>query len=336
MSAPVRNRILDLIKGHELSRYLKALQNSLSSWDYADVIIGAPIGLASKIELMEALSRETNHADSGRSSSPKPESEMLRKHVSCMRAAYGALQNADYQSGEVLLASPECFCGEDGVDAFDGPFPALSWNAAQKLMRAYRSGCEGEEADWSEQYWTVDLWRLGDAGYMAGPICADYTFAVTAEGEPQFFFFGRRTHETTGIAQFGRLDRFEYAHSEPNLPVPWHPGDILRIDGRPYRPTDTYCVLLEVGDDCCGVQCAFPNEDGTIGHGALKHGHYCGRLHQLSLFGISPLYSAELHRGELPGNCAFMEKASKLLYQNPNLGKLESNMEVPVLKMVQP
>ena len=117
--------------------------------------------------------------------------------------------------------------------------------------------------------------------------------------------------------------------------MPWQPGDILRIDGRPYRPGNAYCVLLEVGDDCCGVQCAFPNEDGAIGHGALKHGHCCDRLHRLSVFGVSPLYSAELHQGELPDNCAFMKKASNLLYRNPNLGKLGSDMEVPVLKMIQ-
>lgn len=82
MSASVRSRILDLIKGPELNEYLKTHQDSLSAWDYADVVIGAPIGLASKIELMEALCCETKHIDSGRSSSRKPESEMLRDHVS--------------------------------------------------------------------------------------------------------------------------------------------------------------------------------------------------------------------------------------------------------------
>ena len=46
-----------------------------------------------------------------------------------------------------------------------------------------------------------------------------------------------------------------------NLPVPYRPGDILEVSCDPYVSEPHYCILTEVGDDCCGVQCLYPGAE---------------------------------------------------------------------------
>lgn len=58
-----------------------------------------------------------------------------------------------------------------------------------------------------------------------------------------------------------------------NLPIPFHAGDLVAIDCRPFRPP-RLAVLLEVGDnrDCCCVQALCGDQDSGWTVGALKHG----------------------------------------------------------------
>ena len=72
--------------------------------------------------------------------------------------------------------------------------------------------------------------------------------------------------------------------ADPNLPVPFHVGDLLTIDCRPFAPVK-HALLLERGDncDCCCLQALCLNEKtGLWIIGAVKH---------RSLFGQYPLYT---------------------------------------------
>ena len=87
-----------------------------------------------------------------------------------------------------------------------------------------------------------------------------------------------------------------------------------------------YCILTEVGDDCCGVRCMYPVFDGRIGHGALKHGNYisesaCGIKQYLS-----PLYRARICVEELPESCRFMKSLRVKLRSDSDFGKAISQV----------
>lgn len=73
----------------------------------------------------------------------------------------------------------------------------------------------------------------------------------------------------------------------------WKKGDVLLIDCRPYAPGAFYCLLKEVGDDCCGIQCEYVNPKGEIETGALKHGDYFFNHREVYQY-LSPLYKARI------------------------------------------
>ena len=53
-------------------------------------------------------------------------------------------------------------------------------------------------------------------------------------------------------------------YNDVNLPVPFHAGDIVTIDCRPFAPV-SHAVILEVGDncDCCCLQALYYAGNGT-------------------------------------------------------------------------
>jgi hypothetical protein len=106
-----------------------------------------------------------------------------------------------------------------------------------------------------------------------------------------------------------------------NLPVPYRPGDILEVGCAPYVSEPHYCILTEVGDDCCGVQCLYPGENGRIEFGALKHGHYFSGCFDRKQY-LSPLYGAKIYTGELSGEYKFMKPLSEKLHKDPAFGKV--------------
>lgn len=182
----------------------------------------------------------------------------------------------------------------------------------KQVMETYRS--EDSDEDWASRQWQVELYDLCAEHHAHGRICdipsPEYRYTFSPEGEPQFF--RPRIYDRYAGA---------FHEGELNIPVPYKPGDILYIDCRPYTPEPFYCLLTEVGSGCCDVWCLFPNPDGSIGHGALKHGHYHSSEYDFFEEILSPLYRARLFHGELPKNCLFMKKLSEKLYADPGYGK---------------
>lgn len=97
-------------------------------------------------------------------------------------------------------------------------------------------------------------------------------------------------------------------YTDPNLPVPFHAGDIVTVDCRPFAPV-RHVVILEIGDncDCCCLQALYYAGNGTWDTGAVKHGHiiphYAGKL--------SPLYRLASFHGQLPEEERLLEQVSQ-------------------------
>lgn len=54
-----------------------------------------------------------------------------------------------------------------------------------------------------------------------------------------------------------------------NIPIPFHAGDIVTLDCRPFAPV-SHVIILEIGDnrDCCCLQALYREENGTWDTGA--------------------------------------------------------------------
>ncbi len=287
--------ILSLLSGSpELYAYLLAHPEKLRATDYADVIAGAPVALAEKGRLLERLSEHSK------------DTNLFRDYGACLNMARQALESREAAFSVELW--------EDG-EQLDGPYIALSVEELRRAIAQYRKHWEENADDETATYWRIKLYRQGGTSDPEGFACPEYTFAAVPNGEVQYYL-----HDSPKRRGAWAEDAFGQGSVHLNLPVPYRPGDILEVNCAPYVSGAHYCLLTEVGDDCCGVQCLYPGERGHIEFGALKHGHYFPGCFDRRQY-LSPLYGAKIYTGELSGECKFMKPLSEKLHKNPAFGK---------------
>lgn len=300
MNDALRGEILSLIEAPELREHLAKLADDLPFRSYAEIIVGAPTDLWEKQSLLSKLLTVTSSKDKG----------YVLELLQCLEAAIDALEQAEKLS-IILLVELQGFDEQEHcTDCLDGPYPAKNLLEAQKAIQSYRA--VNDEDDWSTLFWKMCLYDFSKTVDQDGFRQPAYTFVCSSEGVPQFFFPNSKLQEK-------RLwHKRSFCSNELDIPVPYRPGDILRIDCRPYEPAVFYCLLLQVRRGCCGIWCLFPNADGSIGQGALKHGHY----HGYDFFPrvLSPLYRARVFDGELPRNCRFMKGLSEKIHADSSYG----------------
>ncbi len=296
--------ILGLLSGSpELHAYLLARPEQLQTTDYADIISGAPIALTEKGRLLERLSEHMTHSE---------DAGLIRDYSACLKTALQALESKEATFSAELW--------KDG-EQLDGPYIAFSMEEARRAIAQYRKRREENADDEIAAYWRIEQYRQGGASDRNGFARPEYTFAADPNGEVQYFMhdpdFMHDPEKRRGVWAEGAFGG-DALHL--NLPVPYRPGDILEVGCAPYVSEPHYCILTEVGDDCCGVQCLYPGENGRIEFGALKHGHYFFNCYYASWY-LSPLYGTRVYAGELPRECEFMGRLSEKLHKEPEFGK---------------
>ena len=290
--------ILGLLSGSpELHAYLLARPEQLQTTDYADIITGAPIALTEKGRLLERLSEHMAHSE---------DTGLIRDYSACLNTALQALESKEATFSAELW--------KDG-EQLDGPYIAFSMEEARRAIAQYREYWTMDADDETTTYWRIKQYRRGGALDPDGFARPEYTFAADPNGEVQYFMHDPQKRR--GVWAEGAFGG-DALHL--NLPVPYRPGDILEVGCAPYVSKPHYCILTEVGDDCCGVQCLYPGENGRIEFGALKHGHYFSGCFDRRQY-LSPLYGAKIYTSELSGECKFMKPLSEKLHENPAFGK---------------
>ena len=291
--------ILGLLSGSpELHAYLLEHPEQLRTTDYADIITGAPIALTEKGRLLEHLSEHMTHSE---------DAGLILDYSACLHMALQALESKDAAFSAELW--------KDG-EGLDGPYIALSVGELRRAIAQYRKHWEENADEEIATYWRIKLYRQGGTSDPEGFACPEYTFAAAPNGEVQYFMHDPQKRR--GVWAEGAFGG-DSVHL--NLPVPYRPGDILEVGSAPYVSKPHYCILTEVGDDCCGVQCLYPGENQRIEFGALKHGHYFSGCFDRRQY-LSPLYGAKIYTGELSGECKFMKPLSEKLHENPAFGKV--------------
>ena len=295
----ILEEILGLLSGSpELHAYLLARPEQLQTTDYADIITGAPIALTEKGRLLERLSGHMAHSK---------DADLIRDYSACLHMALQALESKEAAFSVELW--------KDG-EQLDGPYIAFSMEEARRAIAQYRKYWEENADDEIATYWRIEQYRQGGASEPEGFACPEYTFAAAPNGEVQYFMHDPQ--KRWGVWAEGA---FGGNSVHLNLPVPYCPGDILEVGCAPYVSKPHYCILTEVGDDCCGVQCLYPGENGRIEFGALKHGHYFSGCFDRKQY-LSPLYGAKIYTGELSGEYKFMKPLSEKLHKSPAFGKV--------------
>ena len=270
MESKLKNRILDLIESPELHAYLMEHAERLKLKDYVSIIAGAPISLGRKQELLHDMKRS--------SCLKKQEMDYVSLCCACMDRAVQFLTS---ETGTIFLIQLMGYDDKHKSDIMDGPYIMTSLaNTKNAVKNYYREDMdEDADAEWKTLYWRVELYTAsqdvnnGEDGFLS----AEYTYIMDKNGS-----LGRMVE-----------DQFFSVSPDLNLPVPYHPGDVLFIDCRPYAPGAFYCRLKEVGDDCCGIQCEYVDEEGNMETGALKHGDYFFNHREVEQY-LSPLYRARI------------------------------------------
>ena len=193
----------------------------------------------------------------------------------------------------------------------DGPYLASSLENAKRAIQNYREEDELSEAD--DIYWKISAYSLDGEVEYSGFLLDDCTFIAGRDGEIMYFNNMRcnRNKRDTAYVDFSCTAMLE-------LPVPYKPGDILRIDCRPFLRDIRYCVVTEVIYPDI-VECAYPGKDGSVCLGNLIHGFFFDNMHSDPC--ISPLYCTSVYTVELPGEYGFMKELSAKLRNDPEYGK---------------
>ena len=287
MESKLKNRILDLIESPELHAYLMEHAERLKLKDYVSIIAGAPISLGRKQELLHDMKRS--------SCLKKQEMDYVSLCCACMDRAVQFLTS---ETGTIFLIQLMGYDDKHKSDIMDGPYIMTSLANTKNAVKNYYCEDMDEDADaeWKILYWRVELYTAsqdvnnGEDGFLS----AEYTYIMDKDGEVQYYIHEWNASNRLN-GSLGRMveDQFFSVSPDLNLPVPYHPGDVLFIDCRPYAPGAFYCRLKEVGDDCCGIQCEYVDEEGNMETGALKHGDYFFNHREVEQY-LSPLYRARI------------------------------------------
>lgn len=254
--------------------------------------------------------------------------EQLRKEVSSdyaeaidsgleqLDAALDMLYNVDRDRGILLVYGVFYSEEERGHDTFDGPFPVASWDAAQTLMKQYVD--DDPDEDWSESFWQIKLYTAEDL-HDRPRAQASLIFAATMVGD--LVFLSDRRNQRTPHQSIDHLPWNNSKHFCANGEVfytPWVPGDIIKIDGRPFDHGPRFAIVLEDDYDSSfkdQVWCAYPSKIYGVEEGNLRLRDFTDGF--LDDFTPSALYTAERYTGELPDGCSFMLELSKKLQMAP-------------------
>ena len=300
-----KDLVLSCIKSQELRDHMR----KYLYWP-VPIIAGSLKTLDEKRAMLEQLRMEVS----------SELTEDIDSYLTQLNSALDMLNNVERDRGILLLHVMFYNEEERDADALDGPFPTASWEAAQTLMKRYIE--EYPDDDWSESYWKINLYTSEDLHehQTAQP---SLSFAATRDGE-LIFFRDLRNHRTrkSHVECAWRNDSRRFCANNEPIYTPWVPGDILKIDGRPFDHGPRFTIVLENDYEHTlrgQIWCAGPSEDHGVKEGSLSSGTYSDSL--LDPFIPSALYTAERYTGELPNDCAFMLELSQKLHDNPDYGK---------------
>jgi len=151
------------------------------------------------------------------------------------------------------------------------------------------------------------------------------TWTLNAKGEIMFFEIDDNFKEKYKVYEHNddnddwiAWHYWEGSHHWTAPPIPFDFGDIITIDMRPfYEDFRGVIIRIEDNKDCCAIACIYCDEDGYLDNQTLKH-NMRGILTK-----VSPLYRAELFKGELPENESVLRNISEAIKKVPSTEQVD-------------
>lgn len=202
-----------------------------------------------------------------------------------------AIQEMQPNAGEFFYLKGCCYMDEGRAEE-DGLEPYLTWEHIWERIREYLGYFDSKKRELVWFY--VEKWSPDGNGRLKN----DYDYMVLGT---EVCYFSSSHQERPDFS----------IYHDVNLPVPFHAGDIVTVDCRPYREV-RHVVILEVGDnrDCCCLQALHYAGSGTWNIGAVKHGHVFPNGCSPAL---SPLYRLASFHGQLPEEERLLEQVSRYI-----------------------
>lgn len=271
-----------LFPSREMADYLAGRE--LSVYTLIETINGAPVPLREKLDIFRSLA--------GQYGEP---------FATLSGEADAALQALITKPGEFFYVKncwPDYEQRDVDVDGME-PYPDLD-----KALDGIQRFLEIEECVEDSVYWfLLEKWTLNGEGQYFRP----YTYTVADE---EVLFYNKENE--------GYL--FDQS-TNLNLPIPFHPGDLVRLDCAPFAFGRTNTVILEVGGNCgcCCVRAMFRQENGNWSEGALKHSHVFPNGYFPLL---SPLYRlSRVQRENLAEDEKILEEVSQFVAGSDKRGR---------------
>ena len=288
------------ISEDEQAAFLRQFMPSRSMQDYlashplkkreiTDIICGAPVPLEEKKDWLTRLSkREHLCAEIIRECLKSPDSQeagRVAEHAvadsfSVMAGQIRrALRELHAKPGELFLLVEAWYDEELKDEKNDSGTPFLNFEKALEYIRRDIQKCELDET--CTCWYRLEKWAPDANGGLA----QRYTYWLWMD---RALYFEEQKGSSADPDNYKAVTtRFSGGGQHLNLPIPFHAGDIVTIDCRPFKPLQ-YAVILEIGDnaDCCCVQALCSTETDRWIVGALKH----GSLFFHNGFCLSPLY----------------------------------------------
>ena len=284
-----------------------------------DMILDSPVSLEGKADTMKKLSEEEEFVHEILRGEKRQEitdlSEHSREWIIKNSATHhykeitAALDARQCGEGEIILMKEAWYDGDEFFEKIEGGAPFQSWDAAIAYLR-WEMYTE-EEWDENSLCWTIfEKWVPKQDGTYENP----YTFYLIGE-EPVYF---EKNKQQGGVPYWiPESHIYSSGCGDLNLSVPFHVGDIVKLDVRPFAPVK-YAVLLVTNDDCCGLRGLLLENDGFWHDVALKHKHGWGRYYPM----LSPLYRMTVWEGDIPGaEGEILKKVQKYLNGDVRKGK---------------
>ena len=265
----------------EMGDYLKS--QALNEYRLTEIITGAPLKLSEKLGLYALLENED------------------AKHM--YHETQRALSELTLKSGEVFSLEEAWYDYDIFDDTTAFQFLFTSYDAAIRYLRKQiaEEGWDDETECWSE----MRKWIPKNDGTM------DETYIYYLLKDEVVYF--KQTEHWPFQDWQGYVDSREL-----DLPIPFKPGDIVRLNSLPFTPL-RQAILIEVNNgDCCGVQILYRHEDdGLWRTGALKHG--AGWLRTRPL--LSSLYRLQKTEPDDSDEGKLLKKVREYINGTPGKGK---------------
>ncbi len=319
MNAQTQDKIIQLVMSKDMRKFLQKYKENIDIDTFAEIISTSPVSLEKKValfaELLESAEKTEKHS-------------YITERYQLIKSALESLMHTNRKHSIIQLCNFQSDAWKPSIEYVD---LMRTYADVQEFMIIYRK-CEDPSFEFdpsdSDFYDKLELYDLTRNYKMK----AKFRYCCDPNGEPQYCSAMYESPNYIRPPKHPLSDGWDFSDSE----TPFVPGDILRINCRPYGP-ETFCIVYdirkELPESISEIRCLYAAADGVIGIGRLGHGSFSlfqpmcpvftkrysfDDFYEMSI--IAPLYAAETYTGELPESCAFMKPLQKLI-QSSSEGK---------------